>query len=166
MSAVVRFDLDVVPDGARSSGVVAKPVSVGGRRAVQVRLSDDIELHGRPGVDYVDRSTFLVLPVSLARGTISVDVHSRIRPGAPEMARGFAGLAFHIRSGRDAFESVYLRPLNGADENPPVERRDRAVQYFAYPDHPFDRLRDERPGEYEAAARIGLDRWCPKRPAS
>ena len=35
-----------------------------------------------------------------------------------------------------------------------------AVQYFAYPDWKFDRLREEFPdGRYEAGADIGPDEW-------
>jgi hypothetical protein len=33
------------------------------------------------------------------------------------------------------------------------------VQYFAYPDWKYDRLRDTSPDVYEAAANIALDRW-------
>jgi hypothetical protein len=39
-------------------------------------------------------------------------------------------------------------------------RDQRAVQYFAYPDWKFDRLREEFPdGRYEAGADIGPDEW-------
>jgi hypothetical protein len=42
----------------------------------------------------------------------------------------------------------------------PSPRDQRAVQYFAYPDWKFDRLRQEYPdGRYEAGADIGPDEW-------
>ena len=41
-----------------------------------------------------------------------------------------------------------------------MPRDRRAIQYFAYPDHPFDRLREEYPdGRFEAGAAIGPDEW-------
>lgn len=112
-----------------------------------------------PGIDYVDQPTFLVLPDVVDEGTISVDIRSTIRPGVSEMSRGFAGIAFHIAEDHSRFECVYLRPANGAREEPPAPRVQRAVQYFSYPHWPFDRLREERVGEYEAGADIGLDQW-------
>ena len=64
-----------------------------------------------------------------------------------------------VNDGR--FESVYLRPTNGLAVAPEGPRRDRAVQYFAYPDWPFDRLREERPDAgYEAGADIRPGTWA------
>jgi Domain of Unknown Function (DUF1080) len=61
--------------------------------------------------------------------------------------------------GGDRFEAVYLRPLNGWKTTRPP-RDQRAVQYFAYPDWKFDRIREEFPdGRYEAGADIGPDEW-------
>ena len=49
--------------------------------------------------------------------------------------------------------------LNGMRVRPPEPRDQRAIQYFAYPDWPFGRLREERPGEFETSADIGPDSW-------
>jgi hypothetical protein len=38
-------------------------------------------------------------------------------------------------------------------------RRNRSVQYVAYPDFRFDRMRSEFPGRYETYADIELNRW-------
>jgi hypothetical protein len=79
---------------------------------------------------------------------------------APDYARGFAGLAYRISESRDRFEAVYVRPLNGRPLNPPSPREHRAIQYFAYPEWPFDRLREERPdGPYESGADIVPGVW-------
>jgi hypothetical protein len=140
--------------------VVCAVVEVGGREGLRVYLHPEIEQQGVAGVDFVDQPTLVLVGPEFSNGTVSVDVFSAIRPGAPELARGFAGLAFRVTGDLGAFESVYLRPLNGARENPPAERAARAVQYFAYPQWPFDRLRAERPGGgYESAADIGLETW-------
>ena len=50
--------------------------------------------------------------------------------------------------------------MNGQKTNPPSPRDQRAIQYFAYPDWKFDRLREQYPdGDYEAGADIGPDEW-------
>jgi len=55
------------------------------------------------------------------------------------------------------FESLYLRPANSlADDQ---VRRNHTIQYFAYPDYDFDRLRREAPETYETYADIALGRW-------
>ena len=83
---------------------------------------------------------------------------SRIQPDSPfKQARGFIGLAFHISGDDKAFESVYLRPSNGRSADSAM--KSHTVQYFAYPDHKFDRLRREAPGIYESGADIGLNEW-------
>lgn len=157
---MITYDLTDLPTGAEAHGVIARVAEIGGRRAVRVELPDEVSLHGRPGIDYVDQPTFLVIPVSFTTGTIRVDVWSRLNGKGMPDSRAFAGLAYHINDRRDAFESVYLRPLNGAKTNPPPPRDRRAIQYFAYPDWPFDRLREAYPdGSYEAGLDIGPGEW-------
>lgn len=106
----------------------------------------------------VDEPTFVKLKgLNLENGMVEVKVLSRLLPEAPEFARGFIGLAFRINEDNSAFESIYLRPTNGrADDQ---FRRNHTVQYFAYPDYKFDRLRSESKGEFETYADIGLDEW-------
>jgi hypothetical protein len=123
-------------------------------------LIEEVARHGRMGLDYGDQPTFVVIPADFTTGTIEVDILGRLTPEAPELARGFAGLAYHLTDGGDGFESVYLRPTNGTKNNPPSPRDQRAIQYFAYPTWPYDRLREVYPdGRYESGADIGLDEW-------
>ena len=91
-------------------------------------------------------------------GTIQVEVCSRLLPDAPDLARGFIGLAFHIQQDDSRFESFYLRPANGRDCADPVRRR-HGVQYFCYPGCTFQYFRDRQITCYEAPADIGLDEW-------
>lgn len=87
-------------------------------------------------------------PVHDARHTCAallVDILSRLNGKGAADARAFAGIAYRITPGGDRFEAVYLRPLNGWKTNPPSPRDQRAVQYFAYPDWKFDRLRERVP---------------------
>jgi len=155
------IDVDLADVAALTPVSVAMtPVALGGRAGLRVHLHPEIERSGVAGVDYVDQPTFVLAGPEFEHGTVTVDVFSRLRPRAPALSRGFAGLAFRVADDRSSFESVYLRPLNGSHENPPEERAGRAVQYFAYPDWPFDRLRAEQPDSgYESAASIGLGAW-------
>jgi hypothetical protein len=106
----------------------------------------------------VDEPTFLKLKgVNLENGIVEVKVLSRLLPNAPAFARGFIGLAFRINEDNTAYESIYLRPTNGRAED--QFRRNHSVQYYAYPDYKFDRLRAESKGEYETYADMGLDEW-------
>jgi len=102
-----------------------------------------------------DRNYMALVPVRFSDGTIEVDAKGSLASGAPDFARGFVGIAFHIADGK--FEKIYLRPTNGNTADP--VRRARAVQYAAFPDFRFDRLRREAPGRYETAADIAPDRW-------
>jgi hypothetical protein len=81
--------------------------------------------------------------LDIGDGIIEVDVKGRNDPG-----KSFVGLAFH---GIDAehFEAVYLRPFNFNEES--ETSRSHSVQYVLVPSHEWSRLRDEHPGQYEAA---------------
>ena len=155
-----QFDLTRLPAGARLRSVTAAPGPASGRTAPRVELTDAVTLRGTPGLDYIDMPTFVIIPAHFASGTIEVDILCRLNGKGPSDAHAFAGIAFHITDDGDQFEAVYLRPLNGAKTNPPPPRHQRAVQYFAYRDWKFDRLREEYPdGRYEAGADIGPDEW-------
>jgi len=111
-----------------------------------------------PKIETFDEPTYArVIGTNFKNGTIEVKVLSRLLPDAPEFARGFLGIAFRIDENNERFESLYIRPTNGRNEN--QLRRNRSTQYFSYPDYKFDRFRAESPGEYESYADIGLDEW-------
>lgn len=110
----------------------------------------------------VDEPTFLKLKdLNLENGIVEVKVLSRLLPNAQAFARGFIGLAFRVDEENTAYESVYIRPTNGRAED--QFRRNHTIQYYAYPDYKFDRLRAETKGEYETYADIGLDEWITMR---
>jgi hypothetical protein len=151
--------LDDLPAGASMNSVTAESVNIRGRRALRVGLTE-ATASGVPGLDYVDQPTFVLIPTDFRNGIVEVDLLSRLADGAPDYARAFAGLAYRITEGLESFEAVYVRPLNGAKVDPPGPRAQRAVQYFAYPEWNFERLREEYPdGRYESAAHIGPDEW-------
>jgi hypothetical protein len=76
-----------------------------------------------------------------ADGTIEFDVR-----GKDVMQQSFVGLAFH---GLDAktYDAIYFRPFNFKATDP--ARRAHAVQYISHPAFPWDKLRTERPGQFE-----------------
>ena len=158
--AAKAHSLTKLPEGSKLRSVTAVPAEVAGCRALRVELTDVVTLEGQPGVDYVDMPTFVIIPASFTHGTIEVNILSRLNGKGPADARAFAGIAYRVTADGDRFEAVYLRPLNGLKTNPPSPRDQRAIQYFAYPDWKFDRLRDQYPdGDYEAGADIGPDEW-------
>jgi hypothetical protein len=106
----------------------------------------------------VDEPTFVRLQgLTFKEGTIEVKVLSRLLPNAPDFARGFIGIAFHINERNSEFEGIYIRPTNGRTDD--AKRRKNATQYFSYPNFKFDRLRKDFPGKYESPANIGLNEW-------
>jgi hypothetical protein len=137
-------------------GVEASATSLDGRDCLRLALDPD-RRKGELGRDFGDEPTFLLLPEPREPLVIEADVRARLLPDAPDYARGFIGLAWNVQP--DRFEAAYLRPLNGTSYGPPPPRDQRGVQYFAYPDAKFDRLRETAPGRYEAPADIRLDQW-------
>lgn len=110
----------------------------------------------------VDEATFVKLSdMNFKDGAIEVDVLSKLRSDAPEYSRGFIGVAFRITDDNSKFECIYIRPTNGrADDQ---VRRNHSIQYFAYPDYKFNRLRTEYPEKYESHADMGLNEWIKMR---
>ena len=111
-----------------------------------------------PAVKEVDEPTFARLKgVQFRNGTIEVKVLSKLLKDAPDLARGFIGVAFRINEDNSKFECIYVRPQNARVEH--QLRRNRSTQYFSFPDFKFDRLRKEAPGEYESYTDMGLEEW-------
>ena len=141
------------------------PQEKGRQQAVSVMYSET-KVMGKEAVKVVkdsavtafDEPTFVrIKGTDFRNGIIEVDVLSRLLPDAPDFARGFIGVAFRINENNNRYESIYIRPTNGRADN--QLRRNRSIQYYAYPDFKFDRLRKEAPGEYESYADMGLNEW-------
>jgi hypothetical protein len=156
--AQVIYALDALPAGATLHRVVAMPAEYKGRKAIKVEMPD-AAIKAQLGID-VDMPTFVRIPAEFRNGTIEVDLLSRLNGKGPPAARAFIGVSYRIAGPEAHFETIYLRPLNGRKKSPPSPRDKRAVQYFAYPDWKFDRLRQEYPdGHYESGADIAEDEW-------
>lgn len=149
-----------------SAGLTANDVTVqsgqyAGRSCVTVELTDSAQKQLLAGTGIGNGPTFAMHELRLANGWIEVDVAARINGrGAPD-SRGFIGLAFHIADDLKTFEAVYLRMTNGSlnDPPPPAPRNVYAVQFIAFPDRYWRRLRQEFPNRYERAAPVALGKW-------
>ena len=77
-----------------------------------------------------DENTYAKLPqVSFHNGVIQVDMRSRLLPDAPDLARGFVGIAFRIQEDDSAFESFYVRPPTA----PPMTRSAKPMDASIFP---------------------------------
>jgi len=154
------FPLDTVPFGATPHGVVVQAGEIEGRKAVRIELSEQTLRAGFGRGGYGDEPTYLALPIDFGNGVIEVDLYGKLNGKGPRDARAFIGVAFRTGTDQSAFESVYFRPTNGRKLSPGGPRDRRAVQYFAYPDWKFDRLRKDFPdGRYESGAQIADNEW-------
>jgi hypothetical protein len=147
------------------SNVKASVVDLNGEEVIKVER----DLNALPfSIDNlaatVDEPTFVrVKDLNMEDGTVEVKVLSRILKDTPFPAsQGFIGIAFRVNKHNTAYESIYLRPkiARSEDQLP----RNHSVQYYAYPDYKFDKLRrPEYNGIYETYADMGLDEWITMR---
>ncbi len=89
-----------------------------------------------------DRGAYLE-GVEFSEGAVEVELQGANQPGG-----SFLGVVFHGVDG-DTYESIYFRPFNFGHSDP--VRRSHAVQYICHPDWPWEKLRQQRNGEFEAA---------------
>lgn len=95
--------------------------------------------------------------LEFTNGVIDAEIAGAPAPGAFEGGRGFVGIVFRLQNDMQAYDTFYLRSTNGrADDQ---ERRNHAVQYSAFPDWPWFRLRKEAPSKYEAYVDLLPDVW-------
>jgi hypothetical protein len=105
-----------------------------------VRMKPKAEVHTPSNVGLA-----LVEGVEFSEGTLEVDLK-----GKGKLQTSFPGVAFGVVDGK-TFEAVYFRPFNFMRGDKAY--RVRAVQYVAWPDFTWERLRKEKPGVYEAAVK-------------
>lgn len=146
------------PDVLELQNVKADVVEYRGRRALHVLPSQGVHSADWQGlteaVAYVPDSDF-------QNGVIEAELSGAPMAGARDGSRGFVGVAFRAVPNGSRFETFYLRPTNGrADDQ---LRRNHAVQYQAFPDYQWDRLRQDSPGVYEAYADIEPGAWTTMR---
>jgi hypothetical protein len=127
-----------------------EPVIYKGRKALRVT---DVAPAGTS-----DDARFVVVTGSRFQdGQIEVDVAGDRIPGAPEVARGFVGIAFRVAQAGPPFEAFYLRPYNGRSDD--QLQRNHSAQYISSPEYPWNRLRQEFPGKYETYVDLAPGEW-------
>lgn len=119
-----------------------------GKSAIQVMITKDGNASGLAIIEGIE----------FKNGTIEIELAGKPKAGAPDFARGFIGVAFHVSvENPSEFELFYLRPVNSVADN--EEQRNHTVQYSSDPDYPWNRLREENPGKYEAYAKMEPGKW-------
>jgi len=77
----------------------------------------------------------------MADGTIEIDIRGR-----EDQGRSFVGVAFHGVD-EETYDVVYFRPFNFKATDP--VRQSHGVQYISHPTYTWNKLREERPDEFE-----------------
>lgn len=150
-AAAVSVPLDGVQPA--SASLQAATVEFEGKRALRVT---DMSTSNAS-----DEARLLVLPSTQFRnGTIELELSGDLKPGSNSGARGFVGLAFRVKPGKQ-FELFYLRPTNGRSSD--QLRRNHALQYVSSPGYPWDFLREKFPGRYESYADMVPGKLIPVR---
>ena len=133
----LTLDLGKIADGKGWTvrNATAEAVAVEGKSAVRLKAKAD-SATGIAGVVLADG-------VAFATGVIEIDLKGKnARPS-------FLGVAFNATDDK-TFEAIYFRPFNFKADG---EFKSRAVQYIAWPEHTWEKLRRNRPGKFEGPVR-------------
>ncbi len=134
-AAPVSRELDVTKIPGQSGWTLhhasGTSVAADGRSAVRLQAAGDSATR---------IAGLAVSNLPFTTGTIEVDLK-----GKNVRQKSFLGVAFNIADER-TFEAIYFRPFNFKGE-PPTDAR--AVQYIAWPDNTWEKLRAEKPGQFE-----------------
>ncbi|MEZ4901958.1 MAG: hypothetical protein R2822_09460 [Spirosomataceae bacterium] len=129
---------------------------------VKMEGKDVVKVEADTTIKGTDEATFVkVKGTDFKNGIIEIKVLSRLMKNAPLFARGFIGVSFRIGAKNEKFENFYIRPTNGRAED--QIRRNHSIQYFAFPDYRFDKLRKTEPEKYESYADMALNEWITMR---
>ena len=112
----------------------ARSMEMDGKRAIRLIAEGD-SANGIVG---------LALPRALTFSTGMIELDLK---GKNVKQRSFVGVAFNVVDEK-TFEAVYFRPFNFKTDEP---GRRRAVQYVAWPQHTWEYLRTNSPGQFESA---------------
>lgn len=127
---VIIPDLEAVPEGAVWNGTIHNAAIVEKDGAAAIEFTQlDWNLVWLDGFEFVD-------------GTIEFDAKGKSEP----LQESFIGVAFRLEDD-GTYDAVYFRPFNF--RSPDDVRKSHAVQYVSFPEWNWDRLRAEKPGEYE-----------------
>jgi hypothetical protein len=127
-------DMAQVNDGKtwKVQNATAEVFDVDGKQAVRLKVNGNS----------ADRVVGLALiqDLEFVTGIIELDMK-----GKNVRQQSFLGVSFNVVSEK-SFEAVYFRPFNFKADDP---FRSRAVQYIAWPENTWEKLRKEKPGKFE-----------------
>ena len=135
--------------GLQSVHVMIQPTTYNSKKGIQVK---DTTKANSTEVMYAK-----LTDLQFTNGIIEVELSGRPLTTARETARGFVGIAFRISEDDSRFECIYLRPANGRAED--QVQRNHSVQYISFPNYPWEKLRKETPGQYEAYVDLEVGKW-------
>ncbi|WP_294241017.1 hypothetical protein [uncultured Chryseobacterium sp.] len=104
-----------------------------------------------------DKTVAILKNINFHNGTIEATVSGQPLANAGEKAREFVGIAFRAASDASKMEVFYVRPTNGRAND--QLRRNYSSQYISIPGYPWEKLRKETPGEYEAYVDLVPAEW-------
>ena len=143
-SAARNFPLESAA-GLRLHNVTVVPETLDGKKGVRVTGTEAGE------------TLAVVEGLLFGNGVIEAEIAGAVRPGAPEGARGFVGIAFRLQGDMKTYDAFYLRPTNGrADDQ---VRRNHSTQYSAHPSFDFSVSRKEAPERYESYVDLEPGVW-------
>lgn len=134
---------DVVP-----FQVTVKESTFKGKNALELEMKG--EANG-------DNTLAVLKDIEFHNGIIEATISGQPLASAGETARGFVGIAFRAASDASKMEVFYLRPTNGRAND--QLRRNHSSQYISIPGYPWEKLRKETPGKYEAYVDILPAEW-------
>ena len=123
-------DLKAAPEGKGWKG------SINAAKAAQKDNAAAVEFN-KPGQNVVWLDGF-----DFKDGTIEFDAKGKSAP--PQSS--FIGVAFRVVDSK-THDAVYFRPFNFRAADP--DKKSHAVQYVSEPDWPWQKLRKEKPGQFE-----------------
>jgi len=117
------------------------------RWQVAGRTTAVVDTNGKHALRMIDVAPLMGLvwlkDYDFGDGTIEVDLLGRSQP----VQGSFVGVAFHVADAQ-TYEAVYFRPFNFRASD--STRHSHAVQYVSQSGFPWQKLRSEHPGQYEA----------------
>ena len=116
------------------------PAGQGWQGAIEATKLADKD--GQPAVEFTRSGIVWLDGFDFTNGEIEFDARGKSAP--PQS--NFMGVVFHVRDAK-TYECVYFRPFNFRAEDP--LRKAHAVQYTCHPDWTWQRLREQKTGQYE-----------------
>lgn len=138
--------IKLTPNNVLPSHVATQLTNFKGKNALQVK-----------GLTDGEKTMALLKDIDFHNGVIEVSIAGQPMDQAGQAARGFVGIAFRTSTDISKTEIFYLRPTNGRAEE--QLRRNHATQYISIPGYPWEKLREETPGKYEAYADMEPGEW-------